>query len=234
MPRPGGWSSAWWWSGFPDYIIMALPWPSFWQHIRAEDRAAISEILSELLAHGALLGHSGRDRELYLLAREYYRELGEYLAPLNLELLPDPDRPLYQVRPVPGDCALVARFNKAETLLVLTLWRIYHEARMEAVLESVVLTVNDLWSRLHLYFENVTPPTEAQLREMLGKLRSRRLVRVQWHEDTKRFGESQVEILSTLVRVIPFEDAAAWEQQAALYQVPSEAAPEAVKPQEEA
>ena len=208
---------------------MALPWPSFWQHVRTEDRAALSEILSELLAHGALVGDTGRDRELYLLAREHYRELAEYLAPLNLELLPDPDRPLYQLRPVPGDCALVARFNKAETLLVLTLWRVYHDARMEAVVDTVVVTVNDVWHRLHVYFENVTPPTEALLREMLGKVRNRRLVRVQWHEDPKRFGESQVEILPTLSRVIPFEDAAAWEQQVALYHIP-----ENVRPQEEA
>ena len=208
---------------------MALPWPSFWQHIRTEDRAALSEILSELLAHGALLGDTGRDRELYLLAREHYRELAEYLAPLNLELLPDPDRPLYQVRPVPGDCALVARFNKAETLLVLTLWRVYHDARMEAVVDTVVVTVNDVWHRLHVYFENVTPPTEALLREMLGKVRNRRLVRVQWHEDPKRFGESQVEILPTLSRVIPFEDLAAWEQQVTLYHIPENA-----RPQEEA
>lgn len=52
------------------------------------------------------------------------------------------------------------------------------------------------------------------MREMLGRLRNRRLIRIQWHDDAARFGESQVEILPTLPRVIPFEDAAAWEQQA--------------------
>src|SRR3954454_4076733 len=103
---------------------MALPWPSFWQHVRVEDRAALSDILAELLAHGALIGDSGRDHELYLLAREYQREISEYLAPLHLELMLDPDRPIFQLQPVPGECGLMARFNKAETLLVLTLWRI--------------------------------------------------------------------------------------------------------------
>lgn len=193
---------------------MSLPWPSFWQHIPDGDRPALSDILTELLAHGALLGETGRDRELYLLARDYQREIAEYLAPLHLELVPDPDRPILQLRPVPGDCGLMARFNKAETLLVLTLWRIYHDARMETVTDTVVITTNDLWQRLRLYFETVTAPTEAQLKEMLGRLRNRRLVRVQWHDDAARFGESQVEILPTLPRVIPFEDAAAWERQA--------------------
>lgn len=215
---------------------MSLPWPTFttWNRIQEPDRAALSEILAELLAHGALIGDAGRDRELYLLAREYQRELGEYLAPLHLELLPDPDQPIFQLRPVLGDCVLMARFNKAETLLVLTLWRIYHDARMDNVVASVVVTTNEIWERLRLYFENIVPPTEAQLREMLGKLRNRRLVRVQWHEDPACFGESQVEILHTLPRVIPFENAAAWQQQASLYQVPAEAGNETARVEEEA
>jgi len=215
---------------------MSLPWPTFstWHRIPESERAALSEILAELLAHGALIGEAGRDHELYLLAREYQRELGEYLAPLQLELLPDPDRPIFQLRPVPGDCALLARFNRAETLLVLTLWRIYHDARMEQVAASVVVTPNAIWERLRLYFENIVPPTEAQLRDMLGKLRHRRLVRLQWHEDPALFGESQVEILATLPRVIPFENAAAWQQQASWYQAPAEAAAEPARPEEEA
>lgn len=207
---------------------MPLPWPTFanWHRIREADRAAISDVLTELLAHGALLGETGRDRELFLLAREHQAELAEYLAPLHLELFADPDKPIFYVRPVPGDCGLMARFNKAETLLVLTLWRLYHDARMEAVSETVVVSANDVWQRLKLYFETLAPPTEAQLREMLGRLRNRRLVRVQWDDDDARFGESQIEILPTLARVIPFENAAAWEQQAALYRQP---APDAAK-----
>jgi hypothetical protein len=213
---------------------MTLPWPSFstWHRIPETDRPAISEILAELLAHGALIGETGRDHELFLLAREYQRELGEYLAPLQLELLPDPDRPILQVRPVPGDCALLARFNKAETLLLLTLWRLYHDARLENLGAVVVFTANEIWERLRLYFETVTPPTEAQLREMLAKLRNRRLIRVQWSEDPGRFGEAQVEILPTLPRVIPFDSPDAWRQQAALYQA-AEPASEPAQTEEE-
>lgn len=204
---------------------MPLPWPSFWSHIREDDRGGLSDVLTDLLAHGALLGDSGRDRELFLLAREYQREISEYLAPLHLELILDPDRPIFQLRPVPGDCGLVARFNKAETLLVLTLWRMYHDVRMERAVEFVPVSANDIWQRLKLYFEQVDLPTVAQLRDMLGKLRNRRLVRVEWHEDLQQFGESQVEILPTLARAIPFENAAAWEQQVRLYH-PSAAGPE--------
>lgn len=227
---------------------MPLPWPSFWQHIPTDDRPAISDILTELLAHGALLGETGRNRELYLLAREYQRELGEYLAPLHLEAMPDPDRPILQLRPVPGDCGLVARFNKAETVLVLTLWRMHHDARMNSVTETVVVTANEIAHQIELYFrppdtgaepaaprdtKSATGPTNAQLREMLLRLRNRRLVQVQWHEDADRFGESQIEILPTLSRVIPFENAAAWEEQAALYRqiaIANETAPNPADP----
>lgn len=211
---------------------MPLPWPSFWQHIREDDRAALSDILSDLLAHGALIGDAGRNHDLYLLAREYQREIGEYLAPLHLELVPDPDRPIFQLRPVPADCRLMARFNKAETLVVLTLWRIYHDARMENVSDLVILPVNLLWQRLRLYFETVAPPNEGQLREMLGKLRHRRWVRVKWEDDPARFGDTQIEILPTLQRAIPFESAAAWEQQAALYSAPASASPDLAAPKE--
>lgn len=211
---------------------MPLPWPSFWQHIREDDRAALSDILSDLLSHGALIGDAGRNHELYLLAREYQRELGEYLAPLHLELVPDPDRAIFQLRPVPADCRLMARFNKAETLVVLTLWRLYHDARMENVSDLVIVSVNVLWHRLRLYFETVAPPNEGQLREMLGKLRHRRWVRVKWEDDSTRFGETQIEILPTLQRAIPFENAAAWEQQAALYSAPSPDSADIVAPKE--
>jgi hypothetical protein len=201
---------------------MPLPWPTFatWSRIREDERSAFSEVLTELLAHGALLGGEGRDQELYLLAREYQVELGEYLAPLHLELVADPDRPIFQIRPVAGDCGLVARFSKAETLLVLTLWRLYHDARLEQTAPTVIVTTNEIWQRLRLYFQQVDLPAATQLRDMLSKLRSRRFVAVQWHENAELFGESQVEILPTLARAIPFENAAAWQQQVELYQQP--------------
>jgi hypothetical protein len=206
---------------------MSLPWPTFttWHRIAEEDRAAVSSVITQLLAHGALLGEEGRNRELYLLAREYQTEIAEYLAPLNIELVADPDKPIFHARPIPADCGLMARFNKAETLLVLTLWRMFHDARMASVAETVIVTANDVWRQLGLHFP-IDPPSESHLREMLNRLRGRRLVRIQSPDDPSRFGDTQIEILPTLPRVIPFEDAAAWEEQAALYRQPGEETPE--------
>jgi Domain of unknown function (DUF4194) len=197
-------------------------WPSFWTDIPEVDRPALREILTELLATGVLFSENGRERELFLTARQYTRQLADYLAPLSLELVPDPDRPILQARPIPGECGLTARFTKDETLVVLTLWRLYDDARMEGPAETVVISANDLYARLKLYFEHIEPPAETHLERILAKLRSKRLIRFQKNEE--RFGESRLEILPTLSRAIPFERAEEWTQAAALFQqaVPSE------------
>jgi len=197
-------------------------WPSFWTDIPEVDRPALREILTELLATGVLFGENGRERELFLTDRQYTRQLADYLAPLSLELVPDPDRPILQARPIPGECGLTARFTKDETLVVLTLWRLYDDARMEGPAETVVISANDLYARLKLYFEHIEPPAETHLERILAKLRSKRLIRFQKNEE--RFGESRLEILPTLSRAIPFERAEEWTQAAALFQqaVPSE------------
>jgi hypothetical protein len=199
---------------------MNLPWPSFWQHIRQEDRSALREVLAELLSTGVLFGDEGSARQLYLTARDYQKELAEYLAPLNLDLVADPDKPIFQARPVPGECGLTARFTKDETLLVLALWRIYYDERLERPVETVIVSANEVFARLKLYFEHIEPPTESHLERLLARLRSRRLIRFRRHEDAQRFGESPVEILPTLQRVIPFENAEAWQRQAELYAAP--------------
>jgi hypothetical protein len=197
-------------------------WPSFWTDIPEDDRPALREILTELLATGVLFGETGRERELFLTARQYTRHLADYLAPLSLELVADPDRPILQARPIPGECGLTARFTKDETLVVLTLWRLYDDARMEGPAETVVISANDLYARLKLYFEHIEPPAETHLERILAKLRSKRLIRFQKNEE--RFGESRLEILPTLSRAIPFERAEEWTQAAALFQqaAPSE------------
>src|SRR5262245_13504359 len=191
-------------------------WPSFWTHVPDDDRSALREVLTELLATGVLFGESGRERELFLTARQYQQELAEYLSPLNFDLVLDPDRPILQARPIPGECGLTARFTKDETLVVLVLWRLYDDSRMERPAETVIVTANDLYVRLKLYFEHIEPPAETHLERILAKLRSKRLIRFQKNEE--RFGESRLEILPTLGRAIPFERSEEWVQAVALFQ----------------
>lgn len=191
---------------------MNLPWPSFWQHVPEPDRPALRDALAELLSTGVLLGEDGRAREIFLTARDYLRELGEYLAVLNLDVLADPDRPILQARPIAGECGLTAKFTKDETLLILVLWRLYHDTRMSRAVDAVVVSADEIFQALKLTFQHIDPPNPSHLERLLARCRSRRLVRFQRHEDPERFGESPVEILPTLPRVIPFENLASWEQ----------------------
>lgn len=196
---------------------MSTPWPSFWTHIPERDRDAVKEAIAELLTTGVLLGEEGRARQMFLVAREFQKELTEFMGLLNLDLVADPDRPILQARPIAGECGLVARFGKDETLMVLALWRIYDESRMERPSDVVLVSANQIFERLKLYFEHIQPPSEAHFERMISRLRGKKLIRFQRHEDPARFGESLVEILPTLQRVIPFENRAAWEAQVALY-----------------
>lgn len=195
-----------------------LAWPEFWNHIPEVDRQPLRECVADLLKSGAILGDEGSGRRLFLLARDdYYRELSAWFAVLNIELVIDLERPILQARPIPGECELVATFSKDETLLVLSLWRIWDEVVSDRPTAAVVMTTNELWLKLKLYFDRIDPPTESHMDRMLTKLRRKRLIRYQRHEDNNRFGESLVEVLPTLPRVIPFGNLDAWEQQAASY-----------------
>ncbi len=191
-------------------------WPKFWEHIQENDRTSIRSIVAELLSTGVLFGDMGRERELFLVAREYQAELSDYLAVAGLELFVDPDRPIFQARPIPSECGLMATFNKDETLVALTLWRIYDEMRMEQISEAIVITANDLDARLKLYFESVVPPTDSHLERMLIRFRQRRFIRFQ--KDEEKLGESRIEILPTLARAIPFDSPEDWAGQASLFQ----------------
>jgi hypothetical protein len=175
-----------------------LPWPEFWNHIPDADRQSFRECIADLLKTGAILGDEGAGRELFLLARDqYFSEMSAWFAVLNIELVIDSDRLILQARPVPGECELVANFTKEETLVVLSLWRIWDEVMTEKPTAGVVLTANELWLKLRLFFDRIEPPTESNLDRILAKLRRKRFIRYQRHEDSALFGESLIEILPT-------------------------------------
>ena len=197
--------------------MSSLPWPTFWEHIPEADREVICDVLTELLATGVLLGTEGRGRTQYLTARDYRKELAEYLAPLRLDLVEDQENAILQARPVPGECGLTARFSKAESLLLLVLWRIYDDVRMNQITPVVLTTAGEVFDKWRLIFEQIEAPTEAQLDRILSRFRRLRLIRLQSRNEVDQFSDLSVEILPTLPRVIPFEDASAWEQQAGIY-----------------
>lgn len=195
-------------------------WPrSFWSDVLEADRAALREVLAELLGRGVLLGDEGSGRELYLLARDHYRShLEDYLAPLALELIVDEENSLLQARPRTESCLLLGRFDKDETLVLLALWQLYDDEISTGSQEAVIVTMDQLWAALKVYFDKVLTMQITQLESCLVPLRRHRLIRTLKPEGMTQAGELQIEILPSLARVIPFDDITAWQARTDAYQ----------------
>jgi hypothetical protein len=184
-----------------------------------EDRAPIRDVLAELLGRGVILGNEGSGKELFLLIRDHYQpHVSDYLAPLGLELIIDDEAMLLQARPRTETCQLLGHFARDETLVILTLWRIWDDEQASRTAAAVIISVDELWNKLKLFFERIEPPEKTQIDAILTKLKRHRLVRTHKPEGMTLPGEMQIEILPSLARVIPFDDLEAWVQRAALCQ----------------
>ena len=138
----------------------------------------LREVLAELLGRGVLLGDEGSGRDLFLLARDHYRaHLEDYLAPLALELIIDDDGSLLQARPRTESCLLLGKFDKDETLMLLTLWRLFDDERSSGAQEAVVVTVDQVWASMKVYFDKIEPPEKTHIESLLARLRRHRLIR---------------------------------------------------------
>lgn len=194
-------------------------WPSFWPDVPEDDRPALREILAELLGRGTLLGSGGSGRDHFLLARDHYRgHLADYLAPLGLELIIDDDFSLIQARPRPEACHLLSQFTKDETLILLVLWRVWDDHRTHEAASAVILTVDELWTRFRNTFDKIDPPEKTHLDSLLARMKRHRLIRTHKPDGASQLGETLIEVLPSLPRVIPFDSLEALLVRAALYQ----------------
>jgi hypothetical protein len=197
-------------------------WPSFWEDVPAGERAPVRDILAELLGRGVLLGDSGSGRELFLLARDHHRfRLEDYLAPLGLELVIDDDALLLQARPRLEACQLLGSFSKDETLILLTLWRVWDEAQTAGSSSAILLRLDDLWEKLRVFFDRIEPPEKSQIEAALTRLKRHRLVRTQRPDGAESAGDLLIEILPSLARAIPFESIAQWQDRVDLAAPPA-------------
>ncbi len=188
-------------------------WPSFWADVAAEDRAPLRDILAELLGRGVLLGDTGSGRELFLLARDHHRfRLEDYLAPLGLELIVDDEALLLQARPRMESCQLLGNFTKDETLILLTLWRVWDEAQTAGTSSAVLMRLDDLWEKLRVFFDRIEPPEKSQIEAALSRLKRHRLIRTQRPEDMTQSGDLLIEVLPSLARAIPFDSIEQWRE----------------------
>ena len=134
------------------------------------------------------------------------------------ELVVDDDYSLLQARPRPEACLLLGQFTKDETLLILVLWRAWDDVRNSQATQSVIITVDELWTRFRSTFDKIEPPEKTQLEDLLARLKRHRLIRTNRPEGSTQLGEMLIEILPSLPRVIPFDGIEDWLARAGMYQ----------------
>jgi hypothetical protein len=107
-------------------------------------------------------------------------------------------------------CALQRRFDQTESLFVLALWKIYDEFRQSGRAGVVILSLDDFFAKLKSYLPNLlqTPPKSGTYNRVLAALQRRNLVRYSWDETSP--GQSELQVLPTILYVIPFAGLEAW------------------------
>ncbi len=176
------------------------------------DRERMGEVLRRLMAQGAILGSEPGQADLYqwaYLNREWVEELG---ALFELKLFWDHEIRLVQA--VPQSSAFTLKLRLDATLVMLTLWYEFDTAvRDRGEAPPIRLTVERLNDSLKTKFEPLRRhlPSPSRLREILSLAQRKNLIR---YSPATEPADAVIEVLSTLKRVIPFQDIADWNRHA--------------------
>jgi len=176
------------------------------------DRERLGEGLRRLLANGSILGTEPGQTELYHWCHHNREWVEEIAALLDLKLFWDHEIRLVQAVPLSG--AFTLRLKLDATLVLLTLWYEFDTAvRDRGQAPPIHLTAGQLNDSLKTKFEPLRRhlPSPTRLREILSLAQRKNLLRFQPAEEPS---EAIIEVLSTLKRVIPFQDIAEWNKNA--------------------
>jgi hypothetical protein len=181
------------------------------------DRLRLGEALQLLLAHGSLSGLEPARAELYTWCRQNLDWLREVAALSGLQVINEHESRLVQA--LPTRPALTLRLRQDATIVLLALWYEYDTQIREQGATEVIVTVEQLNRLLQekLLPDLKEPPSRGRLLEILRQAQRFNLVRLEVADEVEA---SQVEILPTLKRVIPFQDLADWTRTAALHHHP--------------
>ncbi len=176
--------------------------------LSSHERERLGEALRRLLAYGSILGAEAGQGELYHWGYQNRDWLEEIAALLDLKLFWEHELRLVQAVPQRGDFLL--RLKLDATLVLLALWYEFDTAiRDRGETPPVTLTAEQLNDSLRSKFEPLKRhlPSPTRLREILVQAQRKNLLRFTPDAD---FPNSGIEILSTLKRVIPFQDLEEW------------------------
>jgi hypothetical protein len=187
-------------------IEPAIPSPLL-ARLSDPDRERMGEAMQALLAHGSILGLEPGQGELYTWCRLNLDWLREVAALSGLQVFNEHESRLIQAIPQRPDLTL--RLRQDATLVLLALWYEFDTQVRDHGATDVKLTVEQLNQLLKekLLPELKEPPSRGRLLEILRQAQRYHLIHFAAGDP---FEQSQIEILPTLKRVIPFQDLADW------------------------
>jgi hypothetical protein len=179
------------------------------------DRERLGEALRRLLSSGSILGLEPAQMDLYHWCHQNRVWVDEFAGLLDLKVhWEHQDR---TVQAVPQTATFLLRLKLDATLVLLTLWYEFDTAvRDRGETPPVRLTAQQLNDSLMTKFEPLRKhlPSPSRLREILSLAQRKNLVSFTPDVALER---SLIEIYPTLKRVIPFQDLADWNKNAARY-----------------
>ena len=180
------------------------------------DRERLGEATRRLLTSGSILGLEPAQNDLYHWCYQNREWVEELAALLDLKLHWDhQDR---MVQAVPQSASFVLKLPLDATLVLLTLWYEFDTAlRDRGDKPPVSLTVQQFNDSFGTKFKPITkerPISPTRLREILSLAQRKNLLRFMPEAD---FPLSHIEILSTLKRIIPFQNIEEWNKNAEKY-----------------
>jgi len=176
------------------------------------DRSRLGEALRVLLDRGSILGGEGPHSDLYHWSYANRPWLEEMTGLFDLQLFWEHESRLVQA--VPRSSSFLLRLRLDATLVLLTLWYEFDGAvRDRGESPPIVITAEQLNDSLRTKFEPLRKamPTPTRLLEILRLAQRKNLLRFTSGEGA---AQTRIEILSTIKRVIPFQDLADWTRHA--------------------
>jgi hypothetical protein len=188
--------------------------------LRISDTARLwlSQALQELVAHGSILGLEPGQGQLYDWCRQNSDWLREAAAMIGLGTYIEHESRLVQA--IPQKPSLILRLKQDATIVLLAMWYEFDTQVREHGATQVSLTILQLNQLLKekLLPDLKSQPSVGRLREILAQARRFNLVRVEFVEPVEN---SRIEVLSTLRKVIQFNDIQEWTRTAELHRSPS-------------
>lgn len=171
------------------------------------DRESLSQAIQHLLARGSIAGLEPGQANMYAWGRQNFEWLKELAAVSGLDVRCEHEIRLIQA--IPKNPGMMLRLKQDATLVFLALWYEYDTQVRDQGATEVRLTVEDL---NRLLKEKLLPdlksiPAETRMREILRLAQRKNLIRFDVRPE---FGQSLIEILTTLKQVIPFRDLEDW------------------------